>query len=979
MPQIQDLYPELTTEEIELIIGPLSGGGSDHEGHGPAVRSEELVASIELPLTAFGPTAEPHSFERVCRHVADCFLDRYWHSRDSALIHDTPSFATDLRRALVEDVMELSIRPLADGLRPSPGVHDGLRYQQYCRSLLADGLGEVSGRHPVLSDRLRTRLRNRIEAVDELVARLEADLPALTQHLGISSSARLDGLSLAGDTHCAGRTVSVVRFDDGSAVVYKPRPVSGEAGYRALVDRLHAQFGCQFRAASVLERTGYGYVEFIESDPGEKVDIFRVGELAALLYALNARDMHFTNILSSPDGPVPVDLETLLHPHRQKSIGTSEVSTSGYRILAESVFGTGVLPMIVTHRDREGFVDVGYLGGGEIHGSGPFRQFRVEHPFSARIKVSWAPETTPDHQAERDLDTAAAAVRANCSRMVEGFTQTYTLIRTHRDWFVKAVRACFVDAEVRYVHNATVQYVQCLRTLTGTSASSDIDLAKGLVKRIGIASRGAATALVESECAQMWRTDVPYFLIGANRRDITDGSQARTLLAHTDASPLEQFEAKLAGLSERDLERQVRLIRVAFNAKLPDPHTMAPGSEVMRVAPKSTSSPGALRDLAAEIGHGLVADMVHDRYAHLPQTWIGPVATAVANRPWPPGVLGYDLYTGRTGPALTLAALAKVLGEPRFAEASLRVFEPAARILTERSYEDRSLLHAGHGAYSGLPGALWAMAHAGCLLDEPELVATARRSLDCLGPSGAGADDAWFDTISGGVGSLLVRLTLGDRTATTESVTACARALDTGVARRLEYSGLAHGLAGLLHFAARGHAVAGDRPSRHLALEVLAELERSFRTSSGGLRTNRTGPENYSDSWCNGTVGIIVAMSSAVTAGLLEPEAIGAILETIPASSMATSATLCHGALGMYDALGHLPGPLDPVTGGLRDRLAGYLTVDRLRAFLVSPDSRYNQGPCLMVGRAGIAWHLLDRLGEDLPSPLHLGPVPAHG
>ncbi|MDN5852816.1 MAG: hypothetical protein L0K86_08220, partial [Actinomycetia bacterium] len=92
------------------------------------------------------------------------------------------------------------------------------------------------------------------------------------------------------------------------------------------------------------------------------------------------------------------------------------------------------------------------------------------------------------------------------------------------------------------------------------------------------------------------------------------------------------------------------------------------------------------------------------------------------------------------------------------------------------------------------------------------------------------------------------------------------------------------------------------------------------------------------------------------------------------------SCTLCHGALGLYDVLGHVPESTTGVAQDLRTRLETYLTVDRLREFLESPDSRYSQGPCLMVGRAGVAWHLLTRVaGEPLPSPLALGRVSTDG
>ena len=973
--QTKDLYPELTADEVELIIGPLTVADAstetvDAEGAFTAIRP------LDLPLDAFGPDSERYSFDRVSRHVAETFLQRYWDPRDDEALHDPTEFMAAVCGVLSEDVLELAIRPLADCVRPVPEIDDALAYRHFCRDLLADGLAAFAREFPVMWQRLGIRLRQRVYAVGEAVRRLHSDREALSDEFGLAPETRIVTLSLAGDTHGGGRNVSVVELADGSKVIYKPRPVDCEAAYHELVDYLNAEFGCDFNAARVLPRGEYGYVEFVETDTGADLDVYREGQLSAVLYAINARDMHFTNILPTAYGPVPVDLETLLHPHRQKSVGTVETDDSGYKRLATSVFGTGVLPVIVTHQDRDGYIDVGYLGGGEVRGSGPFRRFRIEHPFSARIRVSWAPDEAPSMEPDAALDSASAAVRRSCSQMVAGFSETYRLIKSRSREFVGAVERLFGQAEIRYIHNATVQYVQCMRMLTGTAVSADHDLAQGLVKRIGIASRGGDTKLVDSECRQLWETDVPYFLVRADRREVTDGSTQRRAVGPLDRSPLDQFRAKMDELSESDLIAQVRLIRIAFNAKLPDPHAMTPAAEVLSSHTSRRSSDDECRELAARVGDELIADLVQDRYAHLPQTWIGPVATAVANRPWPPGVLGYDLYTGRVGPALTLAGLARVLGEPRFAEASMRVFGPAARILAEGSYEARSIAHAGNGAYSGFPGALWALASAGRLLDRRDLMLTARQALSFLQPSDAGADDAWFDTVSGDMGATLVSLALGEDAAVSAATQACERALDSGLVGRAEYSGLGHGLAGILHFASRTHLAAADRASATLARDIVAEFTSAFRSSTGGLRTNRTGEENHSDSWCNGTAGVLVGMNAAVSAGLLDPDVVRSTVKGISDSSIATSCTLCHGALGLYDVLGQVHESTAGAAYDLRERLEAYLTVDRLREFLDSPDSRYSQGPCLMVGRAGVAWHLLTRItDEPIPSPLALGRV----
>lgn len=572
------LYPELLAEEIDLIISPLADC--------PLPVEFGLAAHPVMPqiraVGEFGPPSERFSFERISRAVAEEFWTSGWDPLLESALKDPDAFTATALEVLGADFLTMAIRPLVESLQPADGCEHGDAYREYCCNLLIDGLDGFARRYPVLWQRARAALTARVAGITEAVRRLQQDKPALVASFGVGPDAQIVGLELSGDTHSGGRAVSVVKYSDSSRIVYKPRPVDSEAAYMNLCGFLNRQFGTGFLFATVLNRGGYGYVEFVSADPDATVDLRRVGELAALLYALNARDMHFTNILSTTAGPVPIDLETLLHPHRQKSIGTVETAASGYRRLESSVFGTGVLPLVVTKEGREGFVDVGYLGGGEVGGRGPFRTFRVESPFRADMKVVWDDRAAPVTM-HRDLVgvAAAMAVRAACDNMVQGFTEVYRLILQNRGSFELAVRIRFAGAELRYIHNATVQYGHCLRMLTGSAASVDADLARGLTKRIGIASRGADTRLVESECAQLWACDVPFFLIRADGTDVTAGSADRTVTASFEMTPLEQLREKLSGLSDGDLAQQVHLIRVAFNAKLPDQHSMSDSIQIL--------------------------------------------------------------------------------------------------------------------------------------------------------------------------------------------------------------------------------------------------------------------------------------------------------------------------------------------------------------------------------------------------------------
>lgn len=953
------LYPELLPAEVTEIIDPIGQIGSIPE------HARALCARSVAPAAAFGPQAEHHTFEAVAHAVADTVFATEWEPLLAPTLADADSFTAELRRALATDFTAMAIRPLADAM-PEDADDPERAYVSFCQDLLSDGLARFAAGHPALAQRVVLRMTNRVRAVAEMLRRLAADRVDIAAAYGIGTTSRIAAAEFSGDLHNHGRSVSVLVFEDGTHLVYKPRPVDCESAYADFCARATAIVDRPLGAARALRRDGYGYVEFLTADPSHD-DLGAVGTLAAVMYALNARDMHFTNILPTARGPVPIDLETLLHPRRHRQTAVPESIDNGYRRLETSVYGTGVLPLVMTSRHRQGSVDVGYVGGGEIRGGGPFRGFQVEHPFSTRLRVSWRPDAAVTPAAPVAPDHAATdRVRSDCERFIDGFTHTYQRLMARRAEFAALVSDAFGDCELRYLHNATVVYEQCLRLVTSTEPSTAPDLTAGLLKRIGIASRHSDPRLVTSECEQMWAADVPSFLIAARSRRITEPSAERREVALIPQSPLDETLATIAALSPGDLADQVRLIRTAFYAKLADPHPM---TDYDRLAPARRSDAGELRDLGHRVGAHLVAGMVADRFDHLPRTWIGPVASADAARPSPPGVLGYDLYTGRTGAALALAALGTALEDDGLIEASLSVFQPSVDIIAHGSYDLRSVAESGAGAYSGFAGTLWSITAAGRILGRPEYLAVARAGLRLVRPAAPQPTPDWCDVITGAAGTAVVGLALAEGAGAAGATAVCRAALEADLVRRLPSSGLAHGVAGLLWLAARTHRHGADPAAAALAEQADRELRTAFATGAGGISTSRE-TEQLSDSWCNGIAGQLVATASAVDAGLVDPERLRELVARIPHGQVATALTLCHGTLGLHEVARMLPTWAGAAP--LVDVLTGYLGADRLRGGLEEAHSRQALGPSLMVGQGGLAWHLATRLRPDLPSPLTL-------
>ena len=120
------------------------------------------------------------------------------------------------------------------------------------------------------------------------------------------------------DPHNGGRSVRILRFEDGARVVYKPKDLRLDVAWHGLVERLNRERGPdRAEAVRALARDGYGWTEFIAhagcGDPDGCRRFFRrAGAWLALFHCFAGSDMHQENMIAAGDHPVPIDLETIL-------------------------------------------------------------------------------------------------------------------------------------------------------------------------------------------------------------------------------------------------------------------------------------------------------------------------------------------------------------------------------------------------------------------------------------------------------------------------------------------------------------------------------------------------------------------------------------------------------------------------------------------------------------------------------------------
>lgn len=965
-------YPEFDEREYEETILPLSVGDDRilaATGYGPPHPRTDLGADLSRKAADEGLP-----FESLTRDLAAAELDRRPLTIPGGLEVDQLSLRAAAVSCLQGRLHNLYLRVLvADvNLRREMGELHGdtpeKRYDDYVDRWGVDFHEGIERSYPVLPGLHQAVVEGAISAFDEMLARLEADSASLGDLLRLPALPRLIDVQATGDTHGRGRTVMALEFEGSVRCVYKPRSVDGESAYAHLTDLLRERFRIDLASAPVLRRDGYGYVAWVASQPlstPEPWFVEKTGALGAVLYALNARDMHTENIAATSEGPTPLDLETLLHPQRNDVGNPPEAPGHAQEVLAESAYGVGILPLVISRNDKaRGHIDAGFLGLGN-QGPSPYQSISILKAFRDDMSLALESPTTPS-AAPASVSLTETGVRALAEAYRNGFSRVYRTLMHHREEFAELVERAFSGAILRYVHTPTVVYAQSLRMLTGTRALADIDTYIALTKRIGIASKRVDPRLVVSEAEQLARRDIPSFACRVDDVAISTAS-GETTGAELRATPIAEFRRKLALLGDTDLRRQMHLIGAAFTAQFPDNHLPDP----VQGANTRPSGSEDLSALARRIGDDLISTALPDRFAHLPMTWIGPLASYTADRPWPPGVLGYDLYTGRTGPALALAALASLTDDRRYRSVPEQIFGTSADILSGGRFEPRSILAIGPGGFTGTAGLLWSLFEAGRLLEHSEWQDAARSSvplvLDAL------TDLGEADVVSGWAGSLLALTAFAkDLPEVRAASHAAVSALPAIAAQAEEWgSGFAHGVAGLLYAAAT--LPVEDSVRTAAADALLPVLDGFFEAEIGDWRTRSDPTANWATGWCHGSAGIALGLAAIEASGHPVGNRLEAAITRMAMHGFGRNITLCHGDLGNLDVLRFLSAAghdVDRQIGFAHRRLTGSVINERLTA----EHSRYSHTSSIMVGSSGVLLSALRRLDPSLVrSPLLWG------
>lgn len=955
---------------------------------------EGFVKLIE-PLVAKGLTRFKTGIKAISYKGADPPFDK--ESIERLFI---PQLFTDLIMVISRTlILELNVARLQGVLH---GATAEERFSSFVERLSRPGIAfALLEEYPVLARQVVIRINNwvnfSLEFLNHLCADWELIWPTFGQDgdLGMLKEVK----SGAGDLHHGGRAVIVAGFNSGRRIVYKPRSLAIDIHFQKLLLWLNERGDHPpFRALKVIDREDHGWVEFVERQEctsAEEIERFyrRQGAFVALLYALQAVDFHYENLIAAGEHPVLIDLESLFHP-RPRAFEPKNAVELAACIIDRSVLRTSLLPRRIWMGKETDGIDLSGLGaaGGQVS---PFDAVYWEKIGTDEMHVARKRGKMPEGQNQPSIKGGKIDLLDYGDAIAAGFISLYRTLVTHRDELLSdnGPLSKFSNDQVRVILRPTTTYAELL------SESFHPDLLRNALDRDRFFDRLWREAdkephllkVIRAERDDLHSGDVPMFTTRAASRDLWSGSGERVAEVF-DESGLEMARRRIGDLGDEDLAQQLWFIRGSLTSLAMGTHDSSPGFSSTAAAAATTAKPGQLLEAATAIGDRLQSLAIRCDHDAI---WIG--LTAVNERTWSLLPLGIDLYGGLSGVALFLAYLGSVTGEERYG-----LLARSALVTVEHEVASNNAMYKSVGGFSGLGGVVYAMTHIGRLMNLPSLLDEADALIELLPP--LIDEDELLDIIGGTAGCLASLIAFYDCTSSGKALDVARKCGDrliakavrteTGVgwksssSQKRPLTGFSHGAAGIAWALFALAQRTGERRFQDAGWEAIA-YERSLfvpgvdnwpdlrEPETEGIETTAAEP-GYSTTWCHGAPGI--GLSRICLLGNGDDNAVrlelDAAVRTTLSQGFGYNHSLCHGDLGNLELLLQASRALDDPT--LNSELW------RITSGVLEGVNRYGwlcgvpmqvETPGLMCGLAGIGYGLL-RIAypERIPSVLTLEP-----
>jgi class II lanthipeptide synthase len=371
-----------------------------------------------------------------------------------------------------------------------------------------------------------------------------------------------------GDSYRGGRTVMLLTWSSGFRLVYKPRSLAVDAHFQELLVWLNTQgFQPAFRVLNILSKDGYAWSEFVSAascSTPEEIERFywRHGAYLALLYTLNASDIHAANVIAAGEYPMLIDLEALLQPclpglEDEHSPGTG--AGPGH----QSLLHIGLLPVYDGLNDG---IDISGMGdsGGQLTPEtvAVWRGIGTDEMHVERERVEIPTGLHRPKLLDANVDTSAYY-----DQVAAGFSAAYRLLMQHKQELLTRYLPRFAHNEVRCLLRDSETYALLLKDSFHPNMLRDALDRDRLLDRLWLAVEHEPwlARTISAERADLHSGDTPLFVARPDTCDLYT-SRGQVITDFFAVSGLDAARARVHSLSEQELQLQLALIKSSFTS-----------------------------------------------------------------------------------------------------------------------------------------------------------------------------------------------------------------------------------------------------------------------------------------------------------------------------------------------------------------------------------------------------------------------------
>lgn len=863
------------------------------------------------------------------------------------------------------------------------------RYTSYYRILQEDEEYKTSfyQEYPVLFRTISTKIVNFKRFLLEVFTNYEQDKLLLQETYNINIDLKIKHLHLgSGDSHKKGKTVTILEFDNGQKVVYKPRSLSIDIEFQNFIKWLNnknIKTKIKLKTIHVIDKKHYGWSEFVSyKECNSEGDISRfynrVGQLLGVLHLMNATDFHYENLISHGEFPVLIDLESLFHHtiSADHSPTKSEVVNKALRLINDSVLTTGLIPnRILKANDKTDF-DVSGIGNTLTEQELPIQMGVVTDQLTDEVRIEkrngrMAPGlNTPrmkgkKHQIGDYLDD-----------IINGFTLIYDTFSANKKELKHQILR-FKGKEIRKIFRDTMKYSSLLTLSYHPDFMRNQIDREMLLNRLRVKKDEVMVRVVDFEIADMLECDIPYFTSTPESTSIRSSNQ-NEITNFYNRDGLSLSLDKIERLSPEDLRHQLSIITATISAVYSESDIKLLQLKNNHPNPMNSNEIIVKSEEVAEIL--LDNAIVHEGEAGQELCWASMVTKGGSENTWVYSVTGPGLYDGNPGIAVYFSYLWKVTQNHRYKQAAYASLRPIRKLMSDLVEPENVNL----GSYLGISGIVYSLHHLGEVFNDNELKLEALTNAKLFYKFIK--HDKVYDLIGGSSGALMVILNLYEQyredwmldigEELCQHLINNATPQNQGIAwhpgntSNDPYIGFSHGNAGIVSALARFYKYRPSLQIQEVIHQAIEYENTHFNNQQGNWFSAHL--QKYPIAWCHGAPGILLSRCILKECGIfykeLERDITSAYKTTIE-SQTGKNYSFCHGDLGLVDILMVADEKLsithEEVNNFKRDILTRMLSSEQIQADINSVG--------LLNGIASIGYGLL-RAAEpgQIPSMLVL-------